>query len=470
MRKKKGKKHKIAFISIIAILSFIISVYMCYVSPKRGDIRRIESFLKSNLYPGRINETKFFPESQSKLADNNIEEFEKDIAKIESSKFFSLNSSTYYEIATLFFDYQNFEKSLDYVNKSLKKSPRFPNALLLRSVLNTFFGSFDNAKKDIDILFESNPNSNQIIKGNVLSSFLSYFSGDIKDTISLLEKSYAQTSRLEDYKEIYLFETFLLYKLYAEQGEYVISDSFYEKTKEIIGSIEKKKSIDIFTGWLIGIILSDENINNYQSYLREYLSKQNNNIFWQILSFFTKALISQNNFEEYSRYLEQGKLLSDKHNLLIFSAFFDQALFEAWLIDKGIFNKELFKEIKNSTLKIPFLEADLYKSIGLYYRELKQYDTAIDSLDIAFRLYSLLNSKENMIKVKIILGITSYEIKNYYNANKFNTEALNEIENILEKNRKASYSSKKIAESITELSDYKKTLATLVEIGEKILK
>lgn len=472
--KKKLKKKKyfnstrLGLISIfIAILIFIFGLIFY---PTKKDINK---FLINYFSLESKREVSLFPRGIPIDFKENIDKLEQDIKKVESSKLFSLDSKTYLEISTFYFNYSDLEKSYEYVNKALKKNPRNAKGLLLRAVINFYFGSFNNAKEDalLAMTFESDIEIKIELASYLIVTAVSYSEGDLSHSIKYINKSIDLLLKQNNSKGFLLLDYFLLKELYFNLGNYDKSDYIYKKMnilKEAVKKIDKK---DEFTYLILGLIEIENNPELGKIYFNMLFNQKAENDLDEIMKYFFKAALFalNGNLEESIQNFEKCKEICINKKLKYFEYYCDLMLFQIIFEKDNSINWDIYDQIKNNKVEMPLDEAEIYRIIGQYFIEKKEYETALAPLKIALEIYTNSGVKMEKAAVFINIGMIECELKNYFNANKSFKLALKEINEILELNKKGPYLFKKAKENIEKLKEDKINVENMLKNLSMIL-
>lgn len=479
-RRKKPSlgKRGIAIGKIGIVVAILIFVFGLIFNPVRKDVKEIKQFLMTYSISGEKREIALVPKGTSPDVIKHINQFEKNIEKIESFEFFSLNSETYFQISSFYFDYFKFKKSYEYVNKALKKDPKNVEGLVLRGALNLLFGSTTEAKNDIQLAInceiEDEKNKKVIPSGYLFIAFLSYLEGDIKDSIELLKKSINSLSESKDLEEILLFNYYLLESFYLDLSQYDKSIYFYEKMSELKENIENSKQQNELTYLILGIIEIENSPEAAKIYFNLLSSQTKNNPFFENLDLLSRAIaaLSDDKIEESISYINQSREIARKNEVNIFEYLMDYMLFMLLEEKNRKIEWNILDRMKKSNINFPLIEADIFSTIGLNLANKKEYYKAIASYKSSLDIFTNSELKKEIASAFMKIGTAHFLLRNYSDANKSFDRALNEINDILTFNKeflKKSYSSKKIKRDIDELLNMKNEISPIKEFLESIL-
>lgn len=468
--KKYSKYFNLGLIGIF--ITILIFFYGLVVNPTKKDIREIKKFLIDYSSEAK-KEVSLVPSGIPIEFKESINKLEEDIKNVESSKLFSLGSKTYLEISKFYFSYSDLEKSYEYVNKALKKDSKNPKGLLLRAIINFYFGSFNNAKEDalLAMTFESDIEIEIELASYFIIVAISYFEGDLNHSVKYANKSIDLLLKQNNLKGFLLFNYFLLTEIYLDLGNYDKSDYFYEKMNILKEAVKKIDEKDDVTYLILGLIEAESNPELGKMYIDTLLNQEAENELIEILLYFVKASLSamDGSFEESIQNFEKCKEMCINKKLKVFEYLCDLVLFHTMFEKNNSINWDLYDQIKNNKVKMHLDEADIYRVIGQYFIEKKEHETALTPLKIALDIYSNSEVKKEKASILIIIGLTELKIKNYFNADKSFKLALKEINEILELNKKSTYLFKKAKENIEELKEDKTNLEDTIKSLSLIL-
>lgn len=463
MKIKKYFKY-ISLGLISTFITILIFIFGLIVYPTKKDIKK---FLIDYFSSESKREVSLIPRGIPIDFKENIDKLEQDIKKVESSKLFSLDSKTYLEISTFYFNYSDLEKSYEYINKALKINSKNSKGLLLRAIINYFFGDFNSAKEDalLAISLESDTGNRIELASYFIIALVSYSEGDLNHSVKYINKSIDLLLKQNNLKGLLLFDYFLLTQIYLNLGNYDKSDYYFAEMNILKEAIKKIDEKDEFVYLILALIEIESNPELGKMYFNTFFNQEAENELDEIFKYFLKAGLSAINgdLEESIRNFEKCKEICINKKLKLFKYFCDLMLFHVLFEKDNIINWDLYDQIKNNEVKMALVEAEIYRIISQYFMEKEEYENALAPLKIALDIYTNSEAKMDKAAVFINIGMIELEIKNYFNANKSFKLALKEINEILKLNKKGTYLFKKAKENIKELKEDKINLENMLK-------
>lgn len=454
-------------VSGASILGFIVGFYMLLISPTKKDIRRIEGLVKASIDQKQSFLPTLVPGIAKELESARIEELEKDIRRVESSIFFSLSSETYFDIASFYFDQSKLRKALEYLDKAITRKPQYQKALLLRSIVRLFIGSYKDALADTDIVISSEQDEDTKTAAVLIKGFVSYLIGDLRASKDLLLRVSAPISKRDDLRPILILCYYLIADNCFSLGEYDDGDYFYSKGMDIGNVLEKLEQKDAITTIVLALINIEGSAKTMLDNYERLAKLTEETVFRDLILFFYKMAASANDFDAFSTYANSAIAFCNEHELIYLTQFFEDMLFESWLDNKGSIRKDLMEDVTNSSAKIPTLEADAYFAAGKFSLSKKDFEPALRFLNEALNRYSVLGSKMKMIEAKFYIYFTESDLRNHYNSYKMLRSVREDINALLKQNPRVSYASKRANEDIALLKLQKENVEKLLPIVEK---
>jgi len=464
-------KRRIGWIvSAASVLGFFVGFYMLLISPTRKDIRRIENLVRASISQKQPSIPVLIPEGNKKLNDSDLEKLEKDIKNVESSIFFSLSGETYLDIAKFYFDQAKFKKALEYVDKSIRKTPLSSKALLLRSVLRFYAGSYQDALSDTDIVIGKSQDDKAKASALLVKGFVSYLTGDAQTSKDSLFKAAAFFNKTGESKEVLVICDYLMAEACFNLGEYDTGDYFYSSVRDVAKQLEKLEQKDSITTIILALVNLEGNLKTIVDNYARLLAINDETVLRDLVLYLYKMAASINDSEAFLTNVENTIQFCNKYEIVYLEQFFKELLFESWLDAKSSFRKDLWQEIISSPAKILATEADMYSAAGEFYQGQKNYETALDFFSIALERYKILNNKKGIIDAKINIYIIEFRLKNYFNSYKMLRSADEDINRLLKQSIKISYLYKRANEEIGLLRLHRDNIEELMPIIEKFLK
>lgn len=452
---------------IVTVIALIIGIYALRITATKRDVQRIVASRGTNVDQQGSPLPAFIPEGRKILDAAEIEKLERDIYEVESSIFFSLSGETYLDIAKFYFNQAKFKNVLEYVDKSLQKSPLNLKTLLLRSILGLYAGLYKEAFSDADTVIGKSQDDRAKAAALLIKGFVSYLTGDLRASKETLYKAAPFFKISDEYKEILILCDFLIAEASFSLGEYDAGDDYYSSVQDIAKQLETLEQKNALTIIILALVNLEGNfktlIDNY-----DMLLKVNDEfVFRDLVLRLYKMAMSIIDPEAFLAHVENAIQFCKEYDIVYLEQYFKELLFESWLDSKNSFRKDLWQEIISSPAKIPGTEADMYLVAGEFYQRQKDYETALGYFNGALERYKISSRTKDIIETKIDIYFAEFDLRNYFNAYKILRSALEDIDAILGQNVRQSYISKRANEELADLKSQKEGIKKLLPVIEK---
>lgn len=440
-KRRKSKRNTGAIIGILGLILTIGSLlYAYFISPTKRDIENIKLFLGSYVR-SKPDSLEILSSGIPPDLESRIDEMEKEVANVESSKIFSLSSDSYLILSEFYFNYFNLNKSIEYANKALNKNRLNIRAKLLVSIIEFYQTNYMTAIADAEDLKKQlglgDTDTNKIIIAADLVQSMSYLlMGDPKRSIISLERLAPQLTKNKDYKAINIFYSYLLSKNYIDINDYVKGDYYYKQYLGLKKEILKDEKIDNISEFIMALTALEDDPSNAIYLVNNMLNgdKRNNLLIMLKNIFLAMMELKENKYEAAYDYLSKNIELSSSLGTNLMGSLSKYMLFIARIEKDKYIDEIALEAIKKGEYRLPFLDSEVYKAIAESYDERKDYNNAKEYYNKCLELYKNVGLLDEAVYINVDLYLLESNVKNYYSAYANVSSALKNISLIFKEN------------------------------------